>query len=91
MTPDTRDLILTNLRARTTSFARQVQPLYSVLQWTWYDGIPTVTRIEEVLEKLLDSLDAGSNVVETGGLRITIDPDAATGTMEFIVDDIIYG
>lgn len=85
-----RNQALVNLRSRVPVFARRVQPLFSILNWEYYDGEPSVERLESVLEDLLDRLEKTPEItsISTGGFEIKLNKDNAT--MSFILEETFY-
>lgn len=63
------------LHTEVRGFAKRIQPIYQLLNWTWGKGIPTIGDIEEKLHELIMELAVNITSVESGGLKIAQDRD----------------
>jgi hypothetical protein len=65
-------------------FAEQIAPVYRLVQWTWGgDYIPTVDKLEESLNELIDSFeDRDSEYISSGGLVLECEKHKETENEE---------
>lgn len=76
-------------------FAKKVAPVYKLLKWKWWNGIPNAQRIEVTILELLKSIEnnEGNCETSTGGLFAKKEKDedfGITTTYGFKVEEYFY-
>lgn len=62
--------MITKQQREIKEFAKKIAPVYKLLKWKWFDGVPSAKRIESVLLELLEHIknEKGVSETSTGGL-----------------------
>jgi len=91
------EIIKSMLKEKAPNFAREIQPIYRHLQWTWaLEGdlkkIPNANEIKETLFELINGINKYPFNTSTGGLRIDVYEEHGVlyGSMQFIHEEELY-
>lgn len=57
-------------------FAKRIHPVYKLLKWEWWDGLPSEEQIRTTLREIIkDALERVDCEISTGGLWAKVEED----------------